>query len=299
MTPGEFIYRQGVEYSRELADWKPQEPVIGVYNPLTYAAAPWKRYIQGFGATPKRVVFLGMNPGPWGMAQTGVPFGEVTAVREWLGIDEPVAQPEWVHPKRPIQGFQCTRSEVSGRRLWGLFRDRFGTAERFFEDHIVINYCPLVFMGESGRNITPDRLRRDEREYLFGVCDRFLADTIAALRPRYAVGIGAFARDRLDAVTEADLAEAEARLAGTGGEANLATGARGSISRGRADDDRLHRRPSGPPVKPPRTVTILHPSPASPAANRGWAETVLRQLREAEILLDQSNGIESSSITGR
>jgi single-strand selective monofunctional uracil DNA glycosylase len=194
MTPGEFIYRQGVEYSRDLADWRPGEPVVGVYNPLTYAWAPWKRYIERFGATPKKVVFLGMNPGPWGMAQTGVPFGEIAAVREWIGIDEPVEQPDWVHPKRPIEGFRCSRSEVSGRRLWALFRDRFGAAERFFEDHIVINYCPLVFMGESGRNITPDRLRREEREYLFGVCDRFLADTLAALAPRYAVGIGKFAR---------------------------------------------------------------------------------------------------------
>ena len=35
----------------------------------------------------KRVVFLGMNPGPFGMAQVGVPFGEVAAVRDWLRID--------------------------------------------------------------------------------------------------------------------------------------------------------------------------------------------------------------------
>jgi len=29
--------------------------------------------------------------------------------------------------------------------------------------------------------------------------------------------------------------------------------------------------------------TILHPSPASPAANRGWAEAATQQLKEQEI----------------
>jgi single-strand selective monofunctional uracil DNA glycosylase len=60
-------------------------PVTHVYNPLTYA---WQRArgISGgaSAARAKEVVFLGMNPGPFGMAQTGVPFGEVAAVRDWM-----------------------------------------------------------------------------------------------------------------------------------------------------------------------------------------------------------------------
>ena len=72
-------------------------PVTHVYNPLTYARAPHDLYLSRYGQGPKDVVLLGMNPGPWGMAQTGVPFGEVTAVRDWLGIEAPVNRPaHWI-----------------------------------------------------------------------------------------------------------------------------------------------------------------------------------------------------------
>ena len=138
-------------------------PVAHVYDPLQYAFAPYRAYVERFGATRKRIVFLGMNPGPFGMMQTGVPFGEVAAVRDWMGIGEPVEPPARQHPKRPIEGFDCTRSEVSGRRLWGWAALRFGTAGAFFRDRFVLNYCPLVFLEASGRNLTPDRLPALER----------------------------------------------------------------------------------------------------------------------------------------
>ena len=119
-------------------------PVTHVYNPLVYAWPPYEAYLREFGATPKRVVFLGMNPGPFGMAQTGVPFGEVAAVRDWLGIDCAVGKPKREHPRRPVTGFACRRSEVSGHRLWGLFAERFHTPERFFAEHIVIDRKSVV-----------------------------------------------------------------------------------------------------------------------------------------------------------
>jgi len=93
------------------------EPDTHVYNPLVYARAPHEQYLERFGAPPREALLLGMNPGPFGMAQTGVPFGDVGIVRDWTGIEAPVAQPERPNPKRPIQGFACTRSEVSGSRL--------------------------------------------------------------------------------------------------------------------------------------------------------------------------------------
>ena len=203
MTPGEYILKQGDHYSQTLAGFIPGAPVSAVYNPLEYARAPWARYLRQYASAPRRVIFLGMNPGPWGMAQTGIPFGEVAVVREWLGIEEPVGEPDTVHPKRPIDGFACQRSEVSGRRLWGLFRERYGTATTFFSENIVINYCPLVFMDAGGRNITPDRLRSAQRRELLNICDLFLADALAVLRPRYAVGVGKFATERLRGVTAA------------------------------------------------------------------------------------------------
>ncbi len=247
MIPGEIISRRYQTLSTALipvgdAVLREVEQISCVYDPLQYARRPWEAYLHRFCRGPRKVLFLGMNPGPWGMAQTGVPFGEVDAVRDWMGLEAPVEQPKYPHPARPVQGFNCSRSEVSGRRLWGLMRHRFGDAATFFRDHAVLNYCPLVFMGESGRNITPDKLPVRLRKPLEDACTAALADAITALRPQHLVGIGRFAQERLE-----------------------------------------HARAAASKIETESPVRILHPSPASPAANRGWAETVTRQLEEAGI----------------
>jgi single-strand selective monofunctional uracil DNA glycosylase len=217
----------------ELADVNFGPPVTHVYNPLIYARAPHAAYLTRYGAGPKEVLLVGMNPGPWGMAQTGVPFGEVSLVRDWMGIDGAVGHPPNEHPTRPVTGFACRRSEVSGRRLWGWARDTFGTPEAFFARFLVINYCPLLFLEESGRNRTPDHLPRAEQAPLFVACDRALRRTIEQLRPRLVVGVGRFA---------------EARARAAAGVLAVEVG------------------------------RITHPSPANPAANRGWEQLVRGEL---------------------
>ena len=171
-------------------------PVSHVYNPLRYARPAYDEYIKRYADPPKEIILLGMNPGPWGMAQTGVPFGEVSFVRQWLNIETPIGKPAVEHPKKPVSGFACTRSEVSGRRLWGWARNRFDRPEKFFNRFFVANYCPLLFMEFGGRNRTPDRLRADEKKALFAACDRALEQTVRLLKPRFVLGIGNFARNR-------------------------------------------------------------------------------------------------------
>lgn len=210
-------------------------PVAYVYNPLEYARAPHEAYLKRYGKSPKRALLLGMNPGPFGMAQTGVPFGDVAMVREFLGVTGVVGKPVREHPKRPITGFECARSEVSGTRLWGFAHGYFQTAEKFFERFFVVNYCPLVFMDEGGRNLTPDKLPKAEQERLFDACDGALRDIVKLLKPELLIGVGAFAEGR-------------ARRA--------CPDFKGTIG------------------------TILHPSPASPKANRGWAAIAERELRD-------------------
>jgi single-strand selective monofunctional uracil DNA glycosylase len=239
-SPDDRMLAAADALSERLAGLEFAAPVTHVYNPLRYARRSHEAYVRRFGGTPKRVLFLGMNPGPWGMAQTGVPFGEIPAVRDWMGIAEPVERPEREHPKRPVQGFACGKSEVSGRRLWGLFAARFGTAGAFFREHFVLNYCPLVFMEATGRNRTPDKLAPGEQAALEAACDACLADCVEALRPEWLVGVGGYA---------------EAAL----GRAAAAAGTAAKIAR------------------------VLHPSPASPAANRGWAEAATRQLEAAGV----------------
>ena len=217
-----------------------QAPVAWVYNPLAYAWEAHAAYLERYGRERRSVLLLGMNPGPFGMAQTGVPFGDVAMVRDWLGIQTPVAAPPSVHPKRPVLGFQCPRREVSGQRLWGWARARFGTPERFFAQFFVANYCPLIFMTESGRNLTPDALSAAERAPLFAACDQALRATVERLAPEYLVGIGRFAEERARAALD---------------------GYDGHIGR------------------------ILHPSPASPAANRDWAGQAEQGLRRLGVAL--------------
>ena len=160
--------------TRALAGLSFADPVAHVYRPLVYARPLHEQYLTRFGDGPKRVLFLGMNPGPWGMAQTGVPFGEVATVRDWMEITGDVEAPDDPHPKRPVTGLACPRSEVSGRRLWGLMQERFGTAAAFHAEHFVVNYCPLVFMDAGARNLTPDKLPATERAPLEAACDAHL-----------------------------------------------------------------------------------------------------------------------------
>lgn len=176
-------------------------PVTHVYNPLRYAWEPYRSYLERFGAAPGRTVLMGMNPGPFGMAQTGIPFGDVKMVRDWLGIEGTVGRPRREHPQRPVRGFECPRSEVSGTRLWSWAARRFGSPEKFFGRFLVLNYCPLAFLEQSGRNRTPDQLPATERMALYAACDPALRAAVEALQPRALVGIGRFATDRAAAAT--------------------------------------------------------------------------------------------------
>lgn len=224
--------------SNSLSALRFSDPVHTVYNAYGYAWAGHEAYVKRYGGGHKRVVYLGMNPGPWGMAQTGVPFGEIAAVRGWLGIEAAIGKPPSEHPKRPVEGFACTRSEVSGRRIWNLFSGIYPSAEAFFAESFVLNYCPLSFMNASGANITPDKLPAAERKPLEAACDAHLRAVIELLGPEIAVGVGGWATKCLERLEIGGL----------------------------------------------RIGTLLHPSPASPVANREWPQRPMRQLQELGII---------------
>ncbi len=220
---------------KELRSLRFSPPVACVYNPLDYAWDLHRSWLERFGRGHKEVLLVGMNPGPFGMVQTGVPFGEVEAVRSFLGLRGEVRKPEVEHRKRPVAGLDCPRTEISGKRLWGWAAARFVTSQRFCRRFFVHNYCPLAFVAETGANLTPDKLPKAESAPLFAVCDRLLAAVVDALQPQVVVGIGAFAEQRARQV-----------LAG----------------------------------RALRIGRIPHPSPASPAANRGWERLADKALAE-------------------
>ena len=213
--------------------------IAHVYNPLDYARRPHEEYLRRYSDPGKTAVFLGMNPGPFGMAQTGVPFGEVSAVRDWLKISAETGRPSVENPKRPIEGFSCVRSEVSGKRLWGAIAALYRTPDRFFSKFFVANYCPLVFMESGGRNVTPDKLSGAVRALVYGLCDEYLRESVRLLRPQWVIGVGKFAEKR-----------AQEALASA----------------------------------PVRIDSVLHPSPASPAANKDWAGKFKTKLRSLGLI---------------
>jgi single-strand selective monofunctional uracil DNA glycosylase len=211
--------------------------VAHVYRPLGYAQELVHDYNARFGRAPKEVLLWGMNPGPFGMGQTGIPFGEIAMVRDWMKLKGEVKPPRDIHPKRPIEGLRCARSEVSGKRLWGAVAKLHPNPETFFERAFVLNYCPLLFLSESGANVTPDKLSKEERAAIERACDPFVRDTVAYFKPKVVIGVGQYAEKRLRAVC-------------------------------------------GDSV---RIACIPHPSPASPAANRGWDALAQKALEDAGI----------------
>ena len=238
MTNAKKLAKVAIKLSQSVGSLSFDDLTSYIYNPLEYAWEIHRQYLELAGVGKKKVIFLGMNPGPFGMAQTGVPFGEISSVRDWMGLKGRVKKPIPEHPKRPVDGLSCSKSEVSGRRLWGLFSEKFSNPKDFFEDHFVANYCPLVFMEESGRNRTPDKLPAKEKKPLQDMCDWHLREIVEIMEPEWLIGVGGFAKKR-----------AEEAL--TGIEIQIGT--------------------------------ILHPSPASPAANRGWAAAATKQLIDQSV----------------
>ena len=175
-----------------------------IYNPLDYAWDMHRTFLERYVHQGAPVLMLGMNPGPFGMMQTGVPFGEINAVRNYLCLDLPVGKPQLEHPGRPVLGMATTRSEGSGKRLWGLVSSRWPDPEGFFAIHSMFNYCPLGFLdaGPTAKNFTPDHLPKEERKALESVCDSYLRDVISMIGPRALIGIGKYAEEKLASVND-------------------------------------------------------------------------------------------------
>ena len=232
-------------FGQSFEGWRPTTPDIAhVYNPLIYAWQAHEAYLERalWDRPQGRVLWLGINPGPWGMAQTATPFGDVASVRDWMGVGPvEVGQPADPSPLRPIEGFSLTRREVSGQRLWAWAAGRFGAADACFDAMFVWNFCPLMFLhAQRARNVTPDRLNAADQAAILPPCDDMLRALVAHIQPSHVLGVGRFTTARATAA--------------------LAT------------------LPDPPPVH-----YMLHPSPASPAANRGWAAQADARLVELGI----------------
>jgi single-strand selective monofunctional uracil DNA glycosylase len=238
-TPGPALVRAAQDLNsalEPLAARKAPEASPSILNPLAYAWRPHKLYLERHARAGIEALFIGMNPGPWGMGQTGVPFGDPAHVRDFLGITGKVDVPANAHERCPVLGLDSPRGEVSGQRIWGGVKSCFGDPAPFFERFFVANYCPLLFLSEKGANVTPDKLPAAWMEPVLEACDEHLREMVRILQPKRVLGVGAWATKRATLALE--------------GHSDATIG------------------------------TILHPSPASPLANKGWLAAALKQLDE-------------------
>ncbi|XP_036355552.1 single-strand selective monofunctional uracil DNA glycosylase-like isoform X2 [Octopus sinensis] len=233
------------ELCRNLKTIEFTDPVDYVYSPLDYASDTHAKYVHRFCNSQKNVLFLGMNPGPFGMAQNGVPFGECDTVRNWLKIDGIVGKPQREHPKRPVLGLECPRNEVSGKRFWGLFKFLCGTPEVFFKDCYVYNFCPLQFMKTSARNVSPGKLKITERKQLIAACNHAFLQVVQLLQVKLVIGVGNFASENASKAVKGLQQDLFSQL---------------------------------------RIETLMHPSPANPSANKNWPSYAVNRLKEIGIM---------------
>ncbi|MEB3298809.1 MAG: single-stranded DNA-binding protein [Candidatus Sericytochromatia bacterium] len=223
-----------------------------IYRPQAYAEAPLAAWLEQYGRPgPRRALFLGMNPGPWGMGQTGIPFGDPEIVRSWMGLTGPVHNPKGARPDRPVLGLHSKRRESSGQSLYGWAMERFGTAESFFRWVFVVNYCPLLFFDENGKNVIPTDFRKGGlglRE-MTAWCDAALQAWIAMMEPTWVVGIGGYATARLTAALEALPAAGK---------------------------------------RHPKLASIIHPSPQTRGhwGRTGWSAYVEKQMADSGLIWD-------------
>ncbi|CAH0690088.1 unnamed protein product [Spodoptera exigua] len=184
------------ELNLSLEQFQLPKKVEVVYNPTIYAREPFEMYVRKYCNTPKPILFFGMNPGPFGMSQTGVPFGEIESVRDWLGITGQVGKPPVEIRGREVLGFQCKKTEASGKKFWGLFKNLCITPENFFRSSFVYNYLPQQWMTRSGSNLTPGECKKAEVEVLYRICDPVFHKVLELYEVEIIVAIGKFCETR-------------------------------------------------------------------------------------------------------
>ena len=169
-----------------------------IYNPLIYAWNIHKEFIELGGEKGATTLLLGMNPGPHGMGQMGIPFSATSIVRDLLKIRGlEVQQPKNLHPKRPVKGLDWHKEEVSGTRLWSLLEKQYGDIENIFSNVFIVNHCPLMlFRGERAINITPDKISGKNTRELIERCDKHLREVVEIMGIKKIIGVGKYAEKR-------------------------------------------------------------------------------------------------------
>ncbi|KAF7991960.1 hypothetical protein HCN44_010761 [Aphidius gifuensis] len=169
-------------------------PIDYIYCPIIYAKTVHFNYLNKYCRDKKNIMILGMNPGPWGMSQTGVPFGEINIVIDWLKINGHIDKPKRQHEQRQVDGFSCKRSEISGRKFWSLFKKLSNNPDTFFRHCFLRNFFKptIIIIIIAG----------PEQKKLQEFCDQALIEVIKILDVKVIIGVGRFSEQRAKKVVK-------------------------------------------------------------------------------------------------
>ncbi|XP_073844130.1 single-strand selective monofunctional uracil-DNA glycosylase-like [Musca autumnalis] len=164
----------------------------GIYRPLDYAAQIYRNFLQKYLNGPKRILFVGMNPSRYGSLLTGIPFGDITTVRDRMQLDV-----------SSLDSMEIGE-EQSSQRFWNLiksiFNDEQDFIDRFFQNCFVHNVCPLVFINNNGHNVSfqslAERMTMETRQ-IEVICRSYLELQVQLLQPEIIIAVGWYAFNML------------------------------------------------------------------------------------------------------
>jgi single-strand selective monofunctional uracil DNA glycosylase len=185
-----------------------------VLDPSRYGErwhAPFRRL---YPPRARPLLVFGLNPGPYGMAQTGIPFTDLKRLAQGLPrlaaelarSGERLSLPGLAPSS--LQPFLTRTFESSSVRVHRFLRLAHGSAERAFREVVFVNPCPLLFIDRAlGENRTPADLPRALRAGVDEARVEVVSVAVARLRARGAIVLGRDAAAALSVPLRARLGE--------------------------------------------------------------------------------------------
>ncbi len=212
-TPGRSW---GKVWRRSARRWEDLAPALRratgwrIWNPGLYGETWHARFRRLYRPGQHPLVVFGLNPGPYGMAQTGIPFTDIRRLvsalpdlaAELRGRGERVEPPGLAPPG--LRPYLSRSFESSAVRVYRFLKKGWGGAERGWTEVVVANPCTLLFIDPAeGKNRTPAdlaraaRLRGSGRDQVRELVESFgrirircAVESIEALSPRGAILLG-------------------------------------------------------------------------------------------------------------
>lgn len=298
---------------RDKLDRLPEPAGVEVYNPLSYAWQLHQRYLRRFvtqgpqteppfevgGMGPsvstqqRRVLFIGMNPGPFGMMQTGCPFGDKVSARQLGGLPgvplsdrhtESLDLSKLTTLKaRRTQGFGIKQRETSGQRFWEGMTELWPLTS-IGRARVTAGGAPIVLFDEE-----PDRraaMSTDPIEVM--LCDCFVMNYSPLCFIDSATGKNVIP-EKLSAEYQRIMGEiCDPYLASVildmGIELVFAIGRYPQRLVNKIVADLKASPTVAAQCRVDRVEYLAHPSPSSPAANAGWLDLARDALVKGGVL---------------